>query len=307
MTVYPAGLVEAAAARAAVKLKKSDNSIVMPTFYVSERTVNADGTATFKCYGGAARLETKINDDSITYNDKKMAAVNDVLLAVKQQCGFEGGISTYGAALTPYLNKDDVHEKSGREILEMLSEAWGGCWQLNADDDLIFVLPEGSAGVAVSAADRSDITHYGSVCYSGLTVTGDKDKVYAKGGGAPMLEVSSELVSEAVADSLWGRLNEHHFIMWAVDMCLVSQYISCGMVFAFDDTDETNKYVCSSVSLYPTAAGLFASVGRSAVSEDEWAYKSYTERNLSKKQNKGGKVTVFVNYNDADPTPSPIT
>ena len=45
------------------------------------------------------------------------------------------------------------------------------------------------------------------------------------------------------------------------------------------------------------ASGIFGSVGRNTLSEDEWTYRSDIERRLDKKQNKGEKVTVFVNHN----------
>ena len=118
------------------------------------------------------------------------------------------------------------------------------------------------------------------------------------GGNEYCLRIETEFASEEAAAAAYSRFSGYKYVMWGCAMCRIPSYVPVGTEFNFTGENRPlGYYLCSNISMYPCASGLYSAVGRNVISEDEWTYKSYTERKLDKKQTKGSKVTVFVNYN----------
>lgn len=295
----PADYAEVFPSRSEVILQGSDgiNAVSFPKYYISTRSVSDNGSCTLHCVDGSAKAETVINDDTLTYNDDGLVEISTALLHIKSQCGFSGSISVYGAELTPYMSRDKIHGRSGRAILEELSEVWCGYWRIDNEDNVIFCRPE----QAVSSANvnfYAPIVRYGYREYQSVSMS-DNDEIYAEGGEAEYcLRIETEYASQEAAGAAYTRFSGYKYVMWGCSMCRLPNYYPVGTEFLFEEEERPlGYYLCNRIVIYPCASGIYADTGRNVISEDEWAYKSYTERKLDKKQTKGAKVTVFVNYN----------
>ena len=299
VTVFPASYAESIPKRAEVILKGAGGAseFSFPVYYVSSRTVNDNNTCTFSCVDGMVKVETVIDDSGLNYDENELVSLDTALLYIRDKCGFGGGVSVDGAALTPYLSREKIHGRTGREILEDLSKVWCGYWRVNAEDDVVFRKPEQAAAFTdislYSKPTRCGYTEYQSVLMS------DGSDVYDYGGRADRcLNIETDYASNEAASSVYARFNGYKYVMWKCAMCLLPGYVSVGTEFNFCGEDRPDGYyLCSSVTITPCASGIFGSIGRNTISEDEWTYRSDIERRLDKKQNKGEKMTVFVNHN----------
>ena len=299
VTVFPASYAELIPKRAKVIVSGSDgtNTFTFPDYYVSTRTVNDNNTCTFSCVDGMAKAETVIDDSGLNYDDKGLVSLDTALIYIRDKCGFSGGISVDGAALTPYLSREKIHGRTGREILEELSKVWCGYWRVDAEDNVIFRKPEQSAAFA-SVSIYSQPTHCGSIEYRSVIMSDSKD-VYEYGARADhCLSISTDYASEDAAGAVYSRFNGYKYYMWKCDMCILPEYAAVGTELDFiGEARPEGYYLCSSINMTLCASGIFGSIGRNTLSEDEWTYRSDIERRLDTKQDKGAKVTVFVNHN----------
>lgn len=298
VTVCPASYAELVPKRAKVVISVSGGKSSFPDYYVSSRTVNDNNTCTFSCVDGMAKAETVIDDSGFNYDDKGLIRLSTALISIKDKCGFGGGISVDGAALTPYLSREKIHGRTGREILEELSAAWCGYWRVDAEDNVIFRKPEQSVTLA-SVGIYSKPVHCGSIGYNSVLMSDGKNTYECGFRADHCLSISTDYASQDAAGSAYERLNGYNYYMWQCAMCMLPGYIAAGTEFNFigDGDRPEGYYLCNSITIKLCASGIFGSVGRNTLSEDEWTYRSDLERRLDAKQNKGAKVTVFVNHN----------
>lgn len=299
VTVFPASYAEFIPQRAEVVLTGSDgtNTFTFPTYYVSSRAVNDNNTCTFSCVDGMARAEAIVNDGDLTYDDKGLISVDSVLLYINGKCGFSGGIPSGETSLTPYLDRNKIQGCSCREILEGLSEAWCGYWRVDTDNSLVFRRPEAACDFAYVDKYAAPL-RCGSVEYNSVIMS-DGDEVYSRGDKADRcISIDTSYASQDAADAAYTRFKGYKYIMWRCQGCILPKYVPAGTEIGFIGEDRpSGYYLCNSVTIMPCASGIFGVLARNTISDDEWAYKSNMERKLSKKQTKGDKVTVFVNYN----------
>ena len=299
VTVFPASYAESIPKRAEVILKGAGGAseFSFPAYYVSSRTVNDNNTCTFSCVDGMVKADTVINDDSLGYDDNGLVKLSEALLYIAGKCGFSEAVPIDGAYLTPYLSRDKIHGRSGREILEDLSKAWCGYWRIGMENNLLFQNPEISYATtnvnSYVAPLRCGLVEYRSVIMS------DGSETYISGGGAEQcLNIDTDYASEEAAGAAYGRFDGYKYVMWKCTMCLLPGYVPVGTEFDFTGEHQPEGYyLCNNITIKPCASGIFGSVGRNTITEDEWAYKSEMDRRLDKKQSKGEKVTVFVNHN----------
>jgi hypothetical protein len=297
-----------AAERAEVVLSctTTGHVMTMPKFYISSRQIDGD-VCNYHCLDGMVRAEEPFDSSGLTYDENNTVATSSVLSALVTQCGYDSRTTTGGASpdsKVPYMNKDDVENKTCRAILDDLSAACCGVWRIirtGAYAEVLDFATFGTLPTAVVSVDKyTKIDTTGTKHYDGVRVT-DGENTYTVGSvGASdiVLKINTSFATQALANYIWQQIgSSYYYNSWKCEKALVDSYIPAVSAISFTDGATSVSRDCNYISLYPTASGLYASLGANAVTEDEWDYSSSVDRKLDKKQTKGEKIKVFVSKN----------
>ena len=279
--------------RAEVVLSCSDGRIIIPKFYVSNRKISGD-TCTFHCLDGMVKSECIFDDTGINYDDDDNAKTFDILGAAVSQMGRSGWSysGTNPTQLIPYMNKNDVHGRSCRSILDDIANGICGFWRCSGDT--LIMRPFGELSMsAIQIPQHTKTNDMGTKTFTKFLMQ-DSENQYTYGNGETVIKIDTPYANPNLAGDVWNRINGYDYSAWSCEHGLSDIYIPVVSSLDFADGMSRN---CNNVTMYPTANGLFISCANNQVTEDEWQYLSAIERKIETKQTSGEIVKVFVNLN----------
>lgn len=247
--------------------------------------------------------------ESGKYYAEGYISVSSVMDNIKAVCGFSyvGTGDIIGSAITQ-IHKDNVLNKSAKEVLSGLAEASGGCFFVQGNDSLAFLPFASGSFSAEFPVKKYEKVRYGlSVSCEGVILQ-NGSRIYSSGGGSGAfgtMIIDTVYASESLMSGLMNALNGKTYTAWKCGNALVDHYPAPGAGIKFGDSDDV--LVCNFCRLKITASGFFASMGRNDVSESEYI-SEYTralsdrvkvgEVNGNTKVTRDGVKLVYINENE---------
>lgn len=236
-----------------------------------------------------AASSTDSDDDDDRDDSNDTIEISKLMSMITAMCGYAGYSDTTGiiGSVVTKAKKSDVKGKTCRNILDELSRACCGVWLLQNDtgagdaSGTITLIPVDSGFGAVFTAEKyADVYVGGTKRFGKITLTNGSES-YSAGASSSAygtLEIETPYASSELVGVLYGRLKDYTYKAWECSKLLMSSFLpSPSSLITFGT--KTDMYVNScTVSL--TSTGIYASVGRNAVSEDETEYRNRTEREL---------------------------
>lgn len=261
----------------------SDSSIVVPTFYVKSR--NVDGNfASWVCADGMSKTDVIVEFSDDDFTDGMILARN-VLARAVSAAGFDvyrfTSLSTAGFIdMIGDIKRESAEGRSARDIIESFAAAFCSYVIEGDDNELIFV-PFGSyyRAAGVGEIRHAPIRYRGKKRYTKLIMaSGDKIFTEGSGGAENTLMISTEYASEQLCTAVFLEINDFEYRGWTCEKGLAQEYIYPGAVWFGE-----SPLLCTNVTMYPSAAGIFFSASANAVPETDHAYQSRVQRQLSLK------------------------
>lgn len=262
----------------------SDSSIVIPTFYVKSR--NVDGNfASWVCADGMSKTDVIVEFTDSDFKDGKISA-RAVLTRACEAAGFSGHRYTSSAAAgfidkIDDIKRESVEGKTARDIINSFATAFCSYVIEGDDNELIFV-PFGTYYRAAGAAEikHTPFKYRGKKQYTKLIMySGDKTFTAGSGSADSTLMISTEYASEQLCTAVFLAIKDFEYRGWTCENGLAQEYIYPGAIwFGGDD-----PMICTNVTMYPSAAGIFFTASANAVPETDYAYRSQVQRQLDRK------------------------
>lgn len=262
----------------------SGQYLSIPKFYINTRKKHGS-TVSFVCYDCMAFAEQVCSLSENAFDSDDLIQTQTVLSTICSQCGLgtaenQGSLTVYA----PYLDKADVYGKSCRSILEMLSVIVCGEWYITAENNLRF-LPFASAGGIISeqniVSQANSDSGFARDAYKCVKVTGG-ETTYIGGDQTAdalhTLSISTNYAVQAMATDLFDRLKSFNYQPFSCAKMQLKAPVDIGMQIT---TLDGGSYYINSVKLTPSAAGLFAEVACNDVSESEFTYFGYLQRQIT--------------------------
>ena len=231
--------------------------------------------------------DTDNDDDRDDSNDT--IEISRLMSMIMAMCGYLGYSDTMGiiGSVITKAKKSDVKGKTCRNILDDLSRACCCVWILQNDTGTgdvrgtLALIPVNSSLGAVFTAEKYADVYVGGAKRFGKIVLTNGSESYSAGASSSAfgtLEIETPYASAALAGTLYSRLKDYTYKAWECSKLLMTSFLpSPSSLITFGT--KTDMYVNScTVSL--TSTGIYAAVGRNAVSEDETEYRNRTEREL---------------------------
>lgn len=262
----------------------SDSSIVIPTFYVKSRNVNGN-FASWVCADRMSKTDVivEFSDDDFTDD---MISAETVLSRACSAAGFSGHHYTSSSAagfigMIGDIKRESAEDKTARDIINSFAAAFCSYAIEGNDNELVFV-PFGSyyQAAGVSEIRHAPIKYSGKKQYTKLIMYSD-DKTFTEGGGAAenTLMISTEFASAQLCAAVWQEIQSFEYRGWTCENGLAQEYIYPGAIWF----DSDAPMLCTNVTMYPSAAGIFFNASANAVPETDYAYRSQVRRQLDRK------------------------
>lgn len=261
----------------------SDSSIVIPTFYVKSR--NVDGNfASWVCADKMSKTDVSVEFSDDDFTDGKISA-ETVLARVVLAAGFNGyrftSLSAAGFIdLIGDIKRESAEGKTARDIINSFAAAFCSYVIEGDNNELIFV-PFGTFYRAAGSAEikHAPVKQRGKKRYTKLIMySGDKTFTAGSGEAENTLMISTEFASAELCAAVFEEIQDFEYRGWTCEKGLAHEYIYPGAIEFSDST-----LLCTNVTMYPSAAGIFFSASANAVPETDYAYRSQVQRQLSLK------------------------
>lgn len=281
------------------------NSVEILNYYVSSRSYSGD-RVNFTCIDRSYTVDRKFEMPSDKYINEyddegnvksSYALIADVLNSIIDVCGYSG-YSDLSGILTkavPKISKDKLDGRSCRDILDELTRTCASFAMVQGDTGsadkrgILVFIPMNVGAASVYVADTSK---YSKVCLGGIKtvnaveMTGGSKTCSAGSASTPFgtLSIDTPYASNAAAGAVYWLLKDYEYRAWECDDMLLDSFIPLpSSIITFPEGDLYVNH-CT-VSL--TSSGIYASMGRNAVSEDEIGYLNRTERELNQRYRLG--------------------
>lgn len=281
------------------------NGTEIPNYYVSSRSYSSD-RINFTCIDRSYTVDRKFEMPSGKYTDVyddngnvvySYALIADVMSSILTVCGYSGysDISGILTNIVPKINKDKLDGRSCRDILDELTRTCASFAMVQGDTGtsdmrgILVFIPMNAGAASVYTADTGK---YSKVCLGGIkTVNGvemtDGSKTYSAGSASSpfgILAIDTPFASNAAAGAVYGILKDYKYRAWECEKMLLDSFIPLPSSIITFPEGELYVNHCT-VSL--TSSGIYASMGRNAVSEDEIGYLNSTERAINQRYRLG--------------------
>lgn len=284
----------------------SDSSIVIPTFYVKSR--NVDGNfASWVCADRMSKTDVIVEFSDGDFTDGKISAAT-VLARAVSAAGFSGYRFTSSSVagfigMVGDIKRESVEGKTARDIINSFATAFCS-YVIEGDGGEMVFVPFGSYYQAAGTSEikHAPIRYLGKKQYSKLIMySGDKTFTVGSGGAENTLMISTEFASAELCAAVFEEIQDFEYRGWTCEKGLAHEYIYPGAIEFSDST-----LLCTNVTMYPSAAGIFFSASANAVPETDYAYRSQVQRQLNERVQIGKtvgniqineKTMCFVNKN----------
>lgn len=285
--LFPAGAI--------VNVECSNGTEIL-NYYVSSRSYSGDRVS-FTCIDRSYTADRKFEIPSDKYinvydKDGKITAtyalIADVMDSIISVCGYSGYSDMSGilTAVVPKIDKNKLDGRSCRDILDELTRTCASFAMVQGDTGsgnvqgiLVFIpMNVGAASVYTADKGKYDKLRLGGIKKVNAVELSSGCKNYSAGSASSpfnTLAIETPYASEAAAGAVYGMLKDYEYRAWECDKMLLDSFIPLpSSIIKFPEGD---MYV-NHCSVFLTSSGIYASMGRNAVSEDEIGYLNRTER-----------------------------
>ena len=225
------------------------------------------------------------------------ALIADVMNSIISVCGYSG-YSDMSGILTMAITKVDKNKLDGRSCRDILDELTRTCASFamvqgdtgtsNARGILVFIpMNVGAGSVYTANTGKYDKLRLGGIKRVSAVELSSGGKTYSAGSASSpfgTLAIETPYASEAAAGAVYGILKDYEYRAWECEKMLLDSFIPLpSSIIKFPEGD---MYV-NHCTVYLTSSGIYASLGRNAVSEDEIGYLTRTERELEQRYRMG--------------------
>lgn len=307
----PAADFGGASSSTEVKLTCTSNPLIkFPTFYLSGRSANGKAVV-LSCVDRMMFTDQMYAIADTAYDSNGEILTISVLNDIAGQCGFNSGamfLDTKAIEAIPKLTKEQTYKRQCSDILSMIATACGGYW-FTYNNNLIFK-PFGTTPYmgGVHATKHTAIINGGTKGpISNLYMTGNGDTAYGQVGSVSnTIKIDTPLVSAALAGAVEETINGYTYSAWSCEKALLD--VCPTFDTAIDFADGTTR-ICNNATVNITGSGLYASLSRNEVSEDEFDYSgqlkrdilnriAYGERRGGIQINPNGQTITYVDKNN---------
>lgn len=261
----------------------SDSSIVVPKFYVKSRTVDGN-FASWVCADKMSKTDVLVEFSDEDFTDDMISARN-VLARAVSAAGFDGyrftSLSAAGFIdLIGDIKRESIEGKTARDIINSFATAFCS-YVIEGDDGEMVFVPFGSfyRAAGTSEIKHAPIKQRGKKRYTKLIMySGDKSFTAGSGSADSTLMISTEFASEQLCTAVFEEIQDFEYRGWTCEKSLAHEYIYPGAIEFSNST-----LLCTNVTMYPSAAGIFFSASANAVPETDYAYRSQVQRQLDRK------------------------
>lgn len=267
---------------------ETDSSVQIPPYYIKTR--QADGKfISWTCSDALYIVDTPVDFTDEDFKDGKISAESALRKAVSA-CGFRG-LSCVPAGegkdlfdllgIVGDIDGSVVEGKSARDIFGFFAENFCGCWTVSDDNGIVFSPFGRSYRGTYGFMKNAPIRKGGRKRYTKLIMS-DGDKVFTAGDGSAneTLMISTPLASQKLCSAVCRNISEIEYRAWECDKALTNRFIYPGdIIFSGEDTAR----LCTNITMYPSAAGIFFSASANAAPETDYAYQSQVQRQLKRK------------------------
>ena len=290
--LFPAGAI--------VNVECSNGTEIL-NYYVSSRSYSGDRVS-FTCIDRSYTADRKFEIPSDKYinvydKDGKITAtyalIADVMDSIISVCGYSGYSDMSGilTAVVPKIDKNKLDGRSCRDILDELTRTCASFAMVQGDTGsgnvqgiLVFIpMNVGAASVYTADKGKYDKLRLGGIKKVNAVELSNGCKNYSAGSASSpfnTLAIETPYASEAAAGAVYGMLKDYEYRAWECDKMLLDSFIPLpSSIIKFPEGD---MYV-NHCSVFLTSSGIYASMGRNAVSEDVIGYLNRTERELNQR------------------------
>lgn len=256
----------------------------------------------FTCIDRSYTVDRKFEIQSDKYinvydKDGKITAtyalIADVMDSIISVCGYSGYSDMSGILTTvvPKVDKNKLDGRSCRDILDELTRSCASFAMVQGDTGssdnrgtLTFIsMNVGAASVYTADTGKYSKLYLGGIKKVNAVELSSGGKTYSAGSASSpfgTLAIETPYASESAAGAVYGLLKDYEYRAWESEKMLLDSFIPLpSSIIKFPEGD---LYV-NHCTAFLTSSGIYASMGRNAVSEDEIGYLTRTERELNQR------------------------
>lgn len=264
------------------------NGMDIPRFYVSSRSYSG-ARLNFVCYDLSFAVDREIAVTDKDFDKDGYMTIANLMSKILAVCGFAGYSDSSGliGTVITKAHKDNVKGRTVRSILDDLSRSCVGFFTVQGDTGtaemrgtLVLISVDSSFGAVFSAEKYTNIYIGGVKRFDKIIMT-NGSRTYTAGGSSTAygtLTIDTPYASDELMGKVYGRLKDYAYTAWECEKMLTDIVPLPSSLITFGEHKNMCANYCT-VSFTPT--GVYASVGRNAVSEDEMDYLNSTRRELA--------------------------
>ena len=292
---------------------KTNTALVSRVYYISKRSISKN-VCHFVAYD-LKGLDEELDTSSLTVWGDKIH-VENVLSAVRDQCGLAFINPNYDGMSNIRFTMKLLEGKTCRGVLEMVSEAMCGVWCNTGAGGLEFVCLDKNK----TAYYRSGIcTEYSEIDYQGkqritklIAVNSETGNtvVHSTGLYGTVIQIESPFVAceNGTDPYVWERIQDLVYQGWKCNKALINtdlETIVLNSVSSYYTFGEDTELLANQITIDVDGTGIYFSGGADPQSDEVWNYDDYLSRTKismdkligNTKISSGGRI-VFVNLNE---------
>lgn len=245
----------------------------LPTFYISQRS-QSKGVVTVTCLDRMAFLDEPFPIEDFTVESDSIA-LSAVMQKIIDTCGFSGwGMMASSGWKYPRSKLEGV---TCLDILNNIATVYCGVWWCNASENLQFVsFPNVTGGFRVS--EHTAVDFGAEYTASGVVMTDcSSGNKYIRGSGLHKYDtiiIDSDLVSQAVADEVYSRINGKTLKSFTCERGKISgidipAIVSMVYFAQFDGDSQNSPLIANNITCSVNSQGIFATIRYNEPSNDE--------------------------------------
>ena len=268
---------------------ENDSSIQIPPYYIKTR--QGDGKfISWTCSDSLYIVDTPVDFTDEDFENDKISADSALRKAVSA-CRFKELLCVPGGEgfadlfdllrIVGDIDGSTVEGKSARDIFGFFAENFCGCWTVSDDNSIVFSPFGRSYRGAGGGIKNAPIRKGGRKKYTKLIMS-DGDKIFTSGNGSASetLLLSTPIASQELCSAVCRNISRIDYRAWECDKALTNRFIYPGdIIFSGEETAR----LCTNITMYPSAAGIFFSASANAAPETDYAYQSQVQRQLKRK------------------------
>ena len=310
---------EALLAGATARLYEA-NGAFLPSqeYYISKRSVD-NHICHFVAYDIMSKIDMPFDASGFeTYFERGHDTVDCdmVMNAIKGQCGFKSvGYSDSFGIEDINFTREQLSDKTCRQLMETVAAAMCGCWTAFGDDGRSVRLNcFGTSPASVTTVqDYAEINLQGKQKITRLVVTdSESGKVSESFTGEYGTVFAVETPFPSAAKKAWRRVQDKLYTAWSCEKAILTDITPDIPAFTMMTFGE-RELLATSFTISVDSTGVYFSGGSDPQDEEQWRYEDYTQRQLNERVQIGKTVgntqvnrdgICFVNKNKASSTRS---